>query len=253
MFSIYNSSGKTARSSRLSKFSEAKHPKTHQSQKSLVWSQWRDFCFRVGFIILVGFFQGLSNDANLMRIKTVKEPTKSFGYTATERGSPEKEISSGCLADRRELSVIKEILPLALRNPSKTQRWYISADTCSSWSIAVWQGWRADGREGGGPGPESNRDISRVWSDSLLLQKLKMKKPKRLGSDSLLLPWQSVLLTHGSQATSPFSCFQPQVHCFLQHLLCRLKFPFDPLCCCAIFYPCSLFSLMFLSHCNVIS
>lgn len=253
MFSIYNSSGKTARSSRLSKFSEAKHPKTHQSQKSLVWSQWRDFCFRVGFIILVGFFQGLSNDANLMRIKTVKEPTKSFGYTATERGSPEKEISSGCLADRRELSVIKEILPLALRNPSKTQRWYISADTCSSWSIAVWQGWRADGREGGGPGPESNRDISRVWSDSLLLQKLKMKKPKRLGSDSLLLPWQSVLLTHGSQATSPFSCFQPQVPCFLQHLLCRLKFPFDPLCCRAIFYPCSLSSLMFLSHCNVIS
>lgn len=55
-----------------------------------------------------------------MRIKTLKEPTKSFGYTATQRGSPEKEISSGCFADRRRLSVIKEILPLALRNPSKT-------------------------------------------------------------------------------------------------------------------------------------
>lgn len=66
------------------------------------------------------FFVGLNNDANLMRIKTVKEPTKSFGYTATERGSPEKEISSVCFADRRRLSVIKEILPLALRNPSKT-------------------------------------------------------------------------------------------------------------------------------------
>lgn len=55
-----------------------------------------------------------------MRIKTIKESTKSFGYTATERGSPEKEISSGCFADRRRLSVIKEILPLALRKPSKT-------------------------------------------------------------------------------------------------------------------------------------
>lgn len=68
----------------------------------------------------MGFFPGLNNDANLIRIKTVKEPMKSFGYTATERVSPEKEISSGCFADRRRFSVIKEILPLALRNPSKT-------------------------------------------------------------------------------------------------------------------------------------
>lgn len=120
MFSIYNSQGKTAQSSRLSKFSETKHLKTHQNQKSLVWSQWRDFCFRVGFMILGFFFKVWIMMQNLMRIKTVKEPTKSFGYTATEGGSPEKEISSGCSADRRKLSVIKEILPLALRNPSKT-------------------------------------------------------------------------------------------------------------------------------------
>lgn len=166
-----------------------------------------------------------------MRIKTVKEPTKSFGYTATEGGSPEKEISSGCFADRRKLSVIKEILPLALRNPSKTLRWYVSADTCSSWSIAVWHGWRADGRKGGGLGPESNRDISCVWSGSLLLQKLKMKKPKRLGNDSLPLPRQSVPLTHYSRASFPFPCFQSQVPCFLQHLLlCRLQFPSLLLC-----------------------
>lgn len=72
-------------------------------------------------LCFVGFFSGLNNDANLMRIKIVKETTKSFGYTATERGSPEKEISSGCFADRRRLSMIKEILSLALRNPSKTQ------------------------------------------------------------------------------------------------------------------------------------
>lgn len=120
-----------------------KYFQTRQSQKSLVRALWRDFCFKVGFMVF--FFPGLNNDANLMRIKTVKEPTKSFGYTATERGSPEKEISSGCFADRRRLSVIKEILPLALRNASKTLCWYISADTCSSWSFAVWQGWRDDG------------------------------------------------------------------------------------------------------------
>lgn len=97
------------------------------------------------FCFVLFSFPGLNDGANLMRIKTVKEPTKSFGYTATQRGSPEKEISSGCFADRRRLSVIKEILPLALRNPSKTLHWYISADTCSSWSFAIWQDWRADG------------------------------------------------------------------------------------------------------------
>lgn len=119
-----------------------KYFQTCQNQKFFIWALWRDFYFKVSLMV---FFVGLNNDANLMRIKTVKEPTKSFGYTATERGSPEKEISSVCFADRRRLSVIKEILPLALRNPSKTLHWYISSDTCSSWSFAIWQGWRAEG------------------------------------------------------------------------------------------------------------
>lgn len=118
-----------------------KYFQTCQNQKFFI-------CFVGRFLFSsqpYGFFLGLNNDANLMRIKTVKEPTKSFGYTATERGSPEKEISSVCFADRRRLSVIKEILPLALRNPSKTLHWYISSDTCSSWSFAIWQGCRAEG------------------------------------------------------------------------------------------------------------